>query len=440
MSETITKQRASLHTLGCKLNYAETSALAAGFRARGYDVVPFGEESDVIVINSCTVTSGAEKECRQLVRRIHRKSPNSKIVVTGCYAELRPEEIASIDGVALVVGAEEKFDLFDHLNGDYPKIIANKITDEFHGASSLDERTRAFLKIQDGCDYSCSFCTIPKARGASRSAEVDEIVRRAAQLSRDGFHEIILSGVNVGDFGRKSGSSFLQLIQALEDASDVTARIRISSIEPNLLSDEIIAFVSSSSKFCPHFHIPLQSGSASVLRRMQRRYTSDAYRSRVETIKTLMPTAGIGADVIVGFPGETEAEFAETVQFIESLDISYLHVFTYSERPDTRAAEMKDYVPTQARRERNHVLQALSARKKQAFYKSQLGRELTAMLEPNGEGYTENYVRVYAQRARPEIEVARVRLTHLQSEIVSADLLEILAERRESMMLKVLSN
>jgi threonylcarbamoyladenosine tRNA methylthiotransferase MtaB len=345
-----------------------------------------------------------------------------------------------LDGVSLVVGAAEKFDLFAHLNSDAPKIIANEIGDDFHGASSVDERTRAFLKVQDGCDYTCSFCTIPKARGTSRSADINEIVGRAEQLSRDGFHEIILSGVNVGDFGRKSGSSFLELIEALEDSANVTTRIRISSIEPNLLSNEIIAFVASSTKFCPHFHIPMQSGSASVLRRMQRRYMPDLYRSRIETIKRLMPDAGIGADVIVGFPGETDEEFAETVQFIESLAMSYLHVFTYSERPDTRAALMKDQVPTKIRRERNHILQALSTRKKRAFYESQLGRPLTAILEPNGEGYTENYVRVRIEEMRPELELVRVRLNDLQGDTIHADLLEILAERRESMLLPILCN
>jgi threonylcarbamoyladenosine tRNA methylthiotransferase MtaB len=440
MSELSTKQRASLHTLGCKLNYAETSALAAGFRERGYDIVPFGEVSDVVVINTCTVTASAEKECRQLVRRIHRRSPNSKIVVTGCYAQLRPEEIASLDGVSLVIGAQEKFNIHDYLYSDAPRIIADQIDDDFHGASSQDERTRAFLKFQDGCDYSCAFCTIPKARGASRSAEVTEIVSRAGELSRDGFHEIILSGVNVGDFGRKTGSSFLELIEALEHSRDVTARIRISSIEPNLLSDEIIGFVAASSKFCPHFHIPMQSGSASVLRRMQRRYLPDLYRSRIERIKQLMPNAGIGADVIVGFPGETDTEFAETVNFVESLDLNHLHVFTYSERPGTKASAMKDQIPTPIRRERNHILTLLGNKKKRAFYESQIGKELTAMLEPNGQGVTENYVRVQVEGYSPAIEVARVRLAEVHGDIVKADMLEVLAQRRESMLLPILCN
>lgn len=432
------QKRASLHTLGCKLNYAETSALAAGFRERGFEVVPFGDPSDIVVINTCTVTSSAEKECRQLVRRIHRQSPETKIVVTGCYAQLRPEEIASIDGVSLVLGSREKFELFDHLQGVAPKVLVGDIGDDFHGAVSSDDRTRAFLKVQDGCDYSCAFCTIPKARGASRSAEVNEVVGRAEQLSQEGFHEIILSGVNVGDFGRKTGASFLELIEALEASVDVSARIRISSIEPNLLSDNITAFVARSSKFCPHFHIPMQSGSTRVLRRMQRRYMPDLYRSRVEAIRRLMPDAGIGADVIVGFPGESDMEFQETVDFIDSLDVNYLHVFTYSERPGTSASQMSDAIPTHIRRERNQVLRLLAEKKKRAFYRSQKGRNATALLELSGEGYTETYVRVKVENKPAGVEVVRVKLHETYGDIVRAEITEVFALRREATLLPVL--
>ncbi|MDP4200320.1 MAG: tRNA (N(6)-L-threonylcarbamoyladenosine(37)-C(2))-methylthiotransferase MtaB [Bacteroidota bacterium] len=441
----MTGTRASLHTLGCKLNYAETSALARGLAEQGFSIVPFGEQSDVVVLNTCSVTENAEKECRQLIRRIRRQSPKSKIVVTGCYAQLRPEEIASIDGVSLVLGASEKFNIFQHLPSlTYsapPRIAVSEIEDahEFHAASSLDDRTRAFLKIQDGCDYSCSFCTIPKARGASRSAEVEDILARAIELCHDGFHEIILSGVNVGDFGRKTGSSFLQLIRAMDAESEITARIRISSIEPNLLSDEIIGFVAGSEKFCPHFHIPLQSGSSRILRLMQRRYQPDLYRSRVEVIKRLMPHAAVGADVIVGFPGETDRDFIDTIHFIESLELSYLHVFTYSERPGTNAATMSGTVPMQIRRDRNRTLRLLGEKMKRSFHESQCGRDVTVVLEPCGEGYSENYVRVRLNdRVAHGAELVRVSLDECRGDLVLAEPLEVLAHRREPLLLPIL--
>jgi threonylcarbamoyladenosine tRNA methylthiotransferase MtaB len=453
MPTTFPGLRASLHTLGCKLNYAETSSLVQGFMERGFSMVPFGEQSDLVVLNTCSVTEAAEKECRQIIRRVRRQSPESKIVVTGCYAQLRPEQIASIEGVSLVLGAAEKFEIFDHLHtltdDAAPRIAVSEVSgiDAFHGtsAASSDARTRAFLKVQDGCDYSCSFCTIPNARGASRSAGINDVLARARQLCREGFHEIILSGVNVGDFGHKTpastlgGSSFLELLHALDEDDEITARIRISSIEPNLLSDEIIALVASSEKFCPHFHIPLQSGSPRILRLMQRRYQPELYRSRVEQIKRLMPHAGVGADVIVGFPGETEEDFLDTVRFIESLPISFLHVFTYSERPGTRASNMSGTVPVHIRRERNRALRLLGEKKKRAFHTSQCGREVIALLEPSGEGYTENYVRVRVNEQLPHhAELVRVRLGECRGDLMLAEPLEVLARRREELLLPIL--
>ncbi len=442
-----TAPRVSVHTLGCKLNYAETSSLASSLNGRGFQSVPFGEATDVFVLNTCSVTANAEKECRQIIRRTIRQTPNAYIIVTGCYAQLRPEEIASIDGVDLVLGASEKSDVlkytgnFDKSHG--PQIFVSEIEEatDFHfGTSSeSDSRTRAFLKVQDGCDYNCSFCTIPDARGASRSAEIGEIVRRARNLSHEGFHEIILSGVNVGDFGRKTGTSFYDLALALESDPEITARIRISSIEPNLLTDEIIDLVAASKKFCPHFHIPMQSGSDKVLRAMQRRYKSERYRARVEHIKSAMPNACIGADVIVGFPGETKEDFLETCEFIRSLDISYLHVFTYSERPGTKASAMKESVPIHARRERNRLLHTISEKKKRAFYESQIGREVNIILEKTGDGYSENYVRTKLVGEVPSgAELVRARLVNICGDMVEAAPLEVLVSRREESLLPIL--
>ncbi len=413
----------------------------------GFTTVPFGDETDVFVLNTCSVTENAEKECRQIIRRVARRSPDAYMIVTGCYAQLRPEEIASIEGVDLVLGAKEKFDIvkyagqFDKSQG--PHIFSSEIEDatEFHfGASSeSDSRTRAFLKIQDGCDYNCSFCTIPDARGASRSAEIDQILNRARTLSNEGFHEIILSGVNVGDFGRKSGASFYELALALDHDPDVTARIRISSIEPNLLTDEIIDLVAGSNKFCPHFHIPMQSGSDKILRLMQRRYKSELYRSRVARIKELMPNACIGADVIVGFPGETEEDFHETCEFIESIDVSYLHVFTYSERPGTKASSMKDAVPIHIRRERNRILRGISEIKQRAFYGSQIGREVTLIIERTGDAYSENYVKAkLIADVVPRAELVTARLTNICGDVFDAEPLAVLATRREELLLPIL--
>jgi threonylcarbamoyladenosine tRNA methylthiotransferase MtaB len=447
MQTTTTGLRVAAHTLGCKLNYAETSAIAAQFAERGYSVVPFGQNADVLLLNTCSVTENAEKECRQLVRRALRKSPETFVIVTGCYAQLRPEEIASIEGVDLVLGAKEKFEIFDHFTthdkGNGPRIFAGEIEDttDFHSASSAGEgRTRAFLKVQDGCDYTCSFCTIPKARGASRSAEISDIVAQAKRLCADGFHEIILSGVNVGDFGRKSGASFHELLLALEAESEITARIRISSIEPNLLTDEIIELVAQSKKFCPHFHIPLQSGSPRILRMMQRRYQPDLYQSRVEKIKSLLPHAGIGADVIAGFPGETDSDFRESYDFIHSLDVSYLHVFTYSERPGTKAASSSSQVPVHVRRERNRMLRILSEKKKRSFLESHVGSTSNVILELGmtegfREGFSDNYTRVRLTSEVPVAsELVRVQFTGVSGDVMLGEPLAVLARRREELL------
>jgi threonylcarbamoyladenosine tRNA methylthiotransferase MtaB len=447
--------RISAHTLGCKLNNAETSTILGQFRELGWEIGN-PEDSDFFLLNTCTVTENAERECRQLVRRVMRKNPNAFVAITGCYAQLRPEEIASIDGVDVVFGTKEKFDILRYVTNfeklDEPHIFSSPIEEatDYHLAATgnTDERTRAFLKVQDGCDYNCSFCTIPLARGESRSGAIEEILSEARRLSSEGFREIVLSGVNVGDFGRKTGSSFLELISALEADGDVTARMRVSSIEPNLLTDEIISLVASSKKFCPHFHVPLQSGSARILRLMQRRYTKDIYRSRIERIKEMMPDAGIGADVIVGFPGETDEDFAESYEFIHSLDISYLHVFTYSERPLTKAAAMEGRIAIQKRKERNAMLRILSEKKKQAFYRSQIGKEGTVLVERSPlcggrnnsrEGFTENYVRVCLQEPLSETaELIRVLYIASEIEAVLAKPLEVISHRDELSLLPIL--
>jgi threonylcarbamoyladenosine tRNA methylthiotransferase MtaB len=443
--------RISAHTLGCKLNSAETSTIVEQFRSRGWELSA-GENADVFLLNTCSVTANAERECRQVVRRVLRENPNTFIAVTGCYAQLRPEEIASIEGVDVVLGAKEKFSIFDHVPNftkfDAPHIYSSPIEEalEYHLAATADkeERSRAFLKVQDGCDYTCSYCTIPMARGESRSAEIAQVLTEAIRLSNDGFKEIVLSGVNVGDFGVKTGTSFYELLLALEASEDVTARIRISSIEPNLLTDEIIALVAGSKKFCPHFHIPLQSGSAKILRLMQRRYTKELYRSRIEAVKKAMPDAGIGVDVIVGFPGETDEEFRECYDFIHSLDISYLHVFTYSERPGTKAVGMKERVEKGSRKERNEMLRILSEKKRQEFYRSQIGNEGVVLIEHSSDGkqhgFTENYVRVELRDAvDPAAELVRVRYEECPGECVVASAQEVLTCQESLFLLPILS-
>jgi len=435
--------KVAVHTLGCKLNYAETSTIQQQFLSRGFELADTPSAANVFILNTCSVTENAEKECRQLIRRILRSSPETFIAVTGCYAQLRPEEIASIEGVDVVLGAKEKFEIFDRITSfqkfDTPQIFSEEIGEakDFHVATTSvgDERTRAFLKVQDGCDYSCSFCTIPKARGESRSASVESILAEARRLSAEGFREIVLSGVNVGDFGRKIGTDFYTLVRVIEEDEKVTARLRISSIEPNLLTEEIIDLIAQSKKFCPHFHIPLQSGSAKILRLMQRRYKRELYQSRVEYIRSKMPDAAIGVDVIVGFPGETDQEFEETYQFLHGLDITYLHVFTYSERPGTKASIMEGSVNIPARKERNKLLRILSEKKKHAFYQSQIGREVEVLVEGHGigcagtvqdtiEGYSENYVRVQFDANLPSnVETARVKLNGIYGGVMKGELL-----------------
>ncbi len=399
----------SIHTLGCKLNYAESGAISGAFRARNFDVVPFGTPADVTVINTCSVTEEADRKCRQTIRRALRANPETFVVVTGCYAQLRPEEIGLIDGVVAVLGTHEKLRLFDFLD-TFQKRDATQISvscidgvDSFGPAFAAGDRTRAFLKIQDGCDYVCSFCTIPGARGRSRSPSTDEIVRQAVEIAADGFREIVLSGVNIGLFGNDNGGSLLGLLQSL-DQSGAVDRFRISSIEPNLLTDEIIDFVAASKRFVPHFHIPLQSGDDEILGRMRRRYRTRDYAERIERVRTALPEACIGADVIVGFPGETEDHFKRTKAFLADLAVSYLHVFTYSERPDTVAADgdrfhVTERVPGHVRKRRNRALRLLSERKRQEFYGQHLGSRRMVLweeLDTDGrlEGYTDNYIRV----------------------------------------------
>jgi threonylcarbamoyladenosine tRNA methylthiotransferase MtaB len=402
-----TSKTIALHTLGCKLNFSETSTLGRMMEQEGFVKKEFEDVADIYVINTCSVTENADKECRQLVRKIQRKNENAVVVITGCYAQLKPEEIANIPGVDLVLGAAEKFNLPKHLKdftkGDDTKICSCDIeeVEKFHSSFSLTDRTRTFLKVQDGCDYSCSFCTIPMARGQSRSNTIQNVVNDAQKLASQGVKEIVLTGVNLGDFGIIDGkreTDFLSLCRAL-DHVDGIQRYRISSIEPNLLTDELIEWVAKSKKFMPHFHIPLQSGSNIILGKMRRRYKRELYGEKVSTIKSLMPECAIGVDVIVGFPSEGEKEFQETFDFLHSLDVSYLHVFTYSERDNTKALEIEEVVPIQIRNQRNKILRNLSYQKLQFFTASQQGSKRKVLFEQenkNGmmEGYTDNYIRI----------------------------------------------
>jgi threonylcarbamoyladenosine tRNA methylthiotransferase MtaB len=406
----VEKRSVAFHTLGCKLNFSETSAIGRMMEKEGFVKKSFDETADVYVINTCSVTDNADKECRQLVRRIQRRAPESMVVITGCYAQLKPTEIAQIPGVDLVLGAAEKFNIAKHLEaltkGDATKISSCDITEVtgFTASWSVNDRTRTFLKVQDGCDYSCSFCTIPMARGKSRSDSIVNVVENARQLAADGVKEIVLTGVNLGDFGKgpdgnkKQEESFYSLIQLLDEVEGIE-RYRISSIEPNLLTNDIIRFVASSRRFMPHFHIPLQSGSNAILSLMRRRYKRELYTDRVNLIKSLMPHASIGVDVIVGFPGEGADHFQETFEFLHSLDISYLHVFTYSERANTVALDIQPVVPVAVRNERNKQLRNLSYMKQQYFQQQHQGQKRTVLFEgheKNGmmEGYTDNYIRI----------------------------------------------
>jgi threonylcarbamoyladenosine tRNA methylthiotransferase MtaB len=405
-------KRVAFYTLGCKLNFSETSAIGRQFDANGYERVGFESAADIYLINTCSVTDNADKKCRKVVRQALKSNPEAFVVVVGCYAQLKPQEIAEIPGVDLVLGAAEKFSLFDVVD-DFVKtnpahskksgrVVASAIQEAntFVSAYSHGERTRSFLKIQDGCDYKCSFCTIPLARGASRSDSLENVLVNARKLAAEGVKEIVLTGVNLGDYGKGQDNKFVDVVKALDDIEGID-RIRISSIEPNLLTDEIISFVAKSKRFMPHFHIPLQSGSNDMLSIMRRRYRRELYAERVESIKRLMPHACIGVDVIVGHPGESENRFKETFDFIHGLDVSYLHVFTYSERPNTHAIELPDPVPVPVRNQRNEMLRILSEKKKQAFYRQFEGQTRLVLWEEEVSkgriyGFTDNYVKVSA--------------------------------------------
>ena len=426
--EHLHSKTAAFHTLGCKLNFAETSTIARQLTGAGYQKVSFDQPAHVYIINTCSVTENADRECKFHVKRAMKANPDGLVVILGCYAQLKPEEISAITGVDLVLGAKEKFNILSYLD-DLQKSESDGIihsceideADFFIGSYSIGDRTRAFLKVQDGCDYKCTYCTIPLARGISRSDTIESVVKNATEISQKGIKEIVLTGVNIGDYGKgefgnkKHEHTFLDLISELDQVEGIE-RIRISSIEPNLLKNESIELVAKSKRFVPHFHIPLQSGSDDLLKKMKRRYMSGLYADRVAKIREVMPDSCIGVDVIVGFPGETEEKFLETYNFLNELPISYLHVFTYSERENTEAAEMDGVIPIQERKRRNKMLRILSEKKKMAFYQTQLGKTLPVLWEHENKnglmfGFTENYVRVqkpFDQNAVNEIEFLKL--------------------------------
>ncbi len=400
----------AFYTLGCKLNFSETSTIARSFKNEGYDVVEFDEKASVYVINTCSVTENADKRFKSVVKKAQSKNPDAFIIGVGCYAQLKPEQLAAVDGVDLVLGATEKFKVTDYINQlskSTPSQIHSCEIDEavfYVGSYSIGDRTRAFLKVQDGCDYKCTYCTIPLARGISRSDALENVLENAREISSKGIKEIVLTGVNIGDYGKgefgnkRHEHTFLDLVKALDQVNGID-RLRISSIEPNLLKDETIQFVTASNSFVPHFHIPLQSGSNELLGKMRRRYNRELYVDRVKSIKNAMPDCCIGVDVIVGFPGETDDHFLDTYKFLSDLDISYLHVFTYSERDNTTAAQMNGVVPMATRKKRSKMLRGLSVKKRRAFYESQLGKAKTVLWEADNHegfihGFTENYVKV----------------------------------------------
>ncbi len=404
------KKKVAFYTLGCKLNFSETSTIARNFTDEGFDRVDFEDVADIYVINTCSVTDNADKQFRHIVKRAMKRNDKAFVAAVGCYAQLKPEELAAVDGVDLVLGATEKFKITDYINdlskNDFGEVHSCEISeaDFYVGSYSIGDRTRAFLKVQDGCDYKCTYCTIPLARGVSRSDALGNVLQNAIEISQQGIKEIVLTGVNIGDYGKgefgnkKHEHTFLDLVRALDEVEGIE-RLRISSIEPNLLKNETIEFVSKSNTFVPHFHIPLQSGSNEILKLMKRRYQREVYTERVNKIREVMPHACIGVDVIVGFPGETDAHFLETYHFLNEMDISYLHVFTYSERDNTEAAEMDGIVPSNVRSKRSKMLRGLSVKKRRAFYESQIGANRTVLFESeNKEGYihgfTENYVKV----------------------------------------------
>ncbi len=423
-------KKVAFYTLGCKLNYSETSTIGRQFAQAGFDTVNFTDQADVYVINTCSVTDHADKKCRKVVKEALKYSPKAYIAIVGCYAQLKPKEIAEIPGVDLVLGAAEKFQLVEYISDLTKKSKAEvynqpiEETKTFIGSYSFGDRTRTFLKVQDGCDYSCSFCTIPLARGASRSSTISEVIEQAKEIAASGVKEIVLTGVNLGDFGIRNGQRedrFFDLVKALDEVDGID-RIRISSIEPNLLSDVIIDFVAQSKRFVPHFHIPLQSGSDKILGLMRRRYRSDLYNERVAKIKSVMPDCCIGVDVIVGFPGETREDFIDTYNFLNELDISYLHVFTYSERENTLAAEMDGSVPGAQRADRSKMLHILSDKKRRAFYESQLGKSYEVLFEGDQkEGYMHGFTRNYVKVKTPYDPL-------LVNELRTVDLLQIAAD------------
>ena len=404
------RKKVAFYTLGCKLNFSETSTIARNFQDEGFERVDFEEVADMYVINTCSVTENADKQFKQVVRKAMKLNDKAFVAAIGCYAQLKPEELANVDGVDLVLGATEKFKITDYINdlskNDFGEVHSCEIAeaDFYVGSYSIGDRTRAFLKVQDGCDYKCTYCTIPLARGISRSDELENVLKNAKEISEQGIKEIVLTGVNIGDYGKgefgnkKHEHTFLELVQELDKVEGIE-RLRISSIEPNLLKNETIEFVSKSRTFVPHFHIPLQSGSNDILKLMKRRYQREIYTERVNKIREVMPDACIGVDVIVGFPGETDEHFLETYHFLNDLDISYLHVFTYSERDNTEAVEMNGIIPANIRAKRSKMLRSLSVKKRRAFYESQIGTNRTVLFETeNKEGYihgfTENYVRI----------------------------------------------
>lgn len=405
-----TKKKVAFYTLGCKLNFSETSTIARSFKDEGFDRVDFEDVADIYVINTCSVTDNADKQFKHVVRKALKLNEKAFVAAVGCYAQLKPEELAAVDGVDLVLGATEKFNITQYLNdlskNDFGEVHSCEISeaDFYVGSYSIGDRTRAFLKVQDGCDYKCTYCTIPLARGISRSDTIENVLQNAKEISQRNIKEIVLTGVNIGDYGKgefgnkKHEHTFLELVQALDEVEGIE-RLRISSIEPNLLKNETIEFVSKSRTFVPHFHIPLQSGSNDILKAMKRRYMRELYTERVAKIREVMPNACIGVDVIVGFPGETDEHFLETYNFLNEMDISYLHVFTYSERDNTEAADMLNPVAKNVRSKRSKMLRGLSVKKRRAFYESQLGTTRTVLFESdNKEGYihgfTENYVKV----------------------------------------------
>jgi threonylcarbamoyladenosine tRNA methylthiotransferase MtaB len=433
-------KKVSLYTLGCKLNFSESSSIARMFEDEGYARVDFNDTPDVYVINTCSVTENADKKCKQLVKKALKINPSAFVAIIGCYAQLKPEEIAKIYGVDMILGASEKFKIIEHIQAaeklEEAKVIASKIKEvnQFVPSFSKGDRTRSFLKIQDGCDYFCTFCTIPLARGKSRNHSIEETINVAKEVAKSDAKEVVLTGVNIGDFGQGGEENFFKLIQEL-DKIDGIERFRISSIEPNLLTNEIIDFVAKSNKFMPHFHIPLQSGSDSILKAMRRKYLSDLYVDRVNSIKQLMPNACIGVDVIVGFPGETEEEFLKTYNFLNELDISYLHVFTYSERQNTTAVKLSGVVPKEERSKRSKMLHILSEKKRRHFYESQIGHNYDVLLESEQHedylnGFTSNYVKVKVPYSKDlENKIISVELKEIDSDgVVKINQLETIKE------------